>query len=154
MYEHAREGSVLGGIWLGIVELWRIRLSRGRQSGSPNESVRIGGAGADIVRLETGIIVQDGFRRNALRQQAQDQFHRYAHVADDGLAPEHVRAVPRNCPLPSRRAVHRRQDRLPGRMRRLPKRSTSAWKPGWITVVESISSTMAGPSIAPPAGSR
>ena len=43
---------------------------------------------------------------------------------------------------------------LPGRMRRLPKRSTPAWKPGWITVVESISSTMAGPSIAPPAGSR
>ena len=37
---------------------------------------------------------------------------------------------------------------------RLPYRSTSARKPGWITVVESISSTMAGPSTTPPAGSR
>jgi len=39
-------------------------------------------------------------------------------------------------------------------MSRLPYRSTSPRKPGWITVVESISSTMAGPSTTSPAASR
>ena len=57
-----------------------------------NDRVRIGGASADIVRLKAGIIVEDVFRGDALRQQAQDEFHQDSHVPDDGLASEHVRA--------------------------------------------------------------
>ena len=52
----------------------------------------IGDAGADVVRLQAGVVVQNVLLSNALGQQAQDQFHRYAHIADDGLAAEYVRA--------------------------------------------------------------
>jgi len=46
----------------------------------------VGQAGADVVDFQFGIIVKNRFDRFALRQQAQDQLHRDAQVANDRLA--------------------------------------------------------------------
>ena len=51
---------------------------------------------------------------------------------------------------PSGRARCRDPAYAPAPMSRFPYLSTSARNPAWITVAESISSTMAGPSITPP----
>ena len=58
---------------------------------SGNDRMGVGGTGADIFQCETGLIVQDSFRRNPLGQQTQDHFHRNPNISNYRLPTEHIR---------------------------------------------------------------
>ena len=65
-------------------------MSDGGQGVPVNHGTRIRVAGTDVHRIKVGVVIKDGFLRDALGQQAQDEFHRNSHVADDRLAAEDV----------------------------------------------------------------